>query len=778
MSQSRRRLSRRSVAVLVLPVLLVGGAAAAAMPSAATFAVRINAGGSALIDASGHEWSADRLFSGGRTSTTSTPVASETAEVDRSERYGNLHYAVPVPAGRYVVRLHLTEIYWNQPGARLFDVDVEGRPALRAFDLAASVGPRRTELVDTTVDVTDGVVDVVLRTLRDNASITGLEVLGVGGGADAEAQGIKGQTSDGPASDRPTGASAASTVTGATVSAAPLRVNAGGGALVEADGSTWLSDGRFVTGGASYTTDQTIDSTTPSVDRTERYGQTRWTLPVPAAGRYRLRLHLTEIYWTRPGSRLFDVYAEGVKVVDDMDLLTRVSPRQTLVVEVPVTVTGGALDVRAVTLRDNASITGIEVLPSPRPDGSADALPTTTPTTAPTGALSIPQNVPIGSPSPVLTAHTAPDSTGDNALTEPKTAAPAVPASLPVEAFGAVGDGRHDDTAALQRGLDTVPAGLALRLSAGKTYVQSDVLHVRRTGTHLSGPGELRAVRQDRSSLWVEADDVTIDGGLRLTTPATTRRWDAWEQMRLRLLPFQRTVVRDVTVDGSAAAGIYVGGAQHFVLDGVTVRNTRADGIHMTGGAAYGTVLSPTVENSGDDGVAVVSYGSDAQPSHDIVVRSPQVRGTVWGRGVSVVGGTDITYRDIAVERSDAAAVYVAAEGAPWNSYPPVRVRVLGGRIDRANTDSGVDHGAVLVLAGSSRRVQDVEIAGLAITATRATAHRSVGVITYGSPPTGVVLRDLAITGGPREAYEGNTGSGYSLLGWTVDGRRMADVRR
>ena len=39
-----------------------------------------------------------------------------------------------------------------------------------------------------------------------------------------------------------------------------------------------------------------------------------------------------------------------------------------------------------------------------------------------------------------------------------------------VLAFGAVGDGRTDDTVALQRALDSVPVGSALVLPAGRVF--------------------------------------------------------------------------------------------------------------------------------------------------------------------------------------------------------------------------------------------------------------------------------------------------------------------
>ena len=389
---------------------------------------------------------------------------------------------------------------------------------------------------------------------------------------------------------------------------------------------------------------------------------------------------------------------------------------------------------------------------------------------------------------PPLAPEPAPTSMPTSTATATSTAAPsASPPAAPAQpaptvgvsvlAFGAVGDGAADDTAAVQRALDAARPGVAVVVPAGRVFVHTDVLHVRVPGTVVTGGGVLLATREDRSSVWVEADGVTLDG-LTVRTQGTTRRWEAWEQMGLRLAGHSGAVVREVTVEGSAAAGLYVGGADHFLLDHVTVQGTRADGIHLTEGSHDGLVLAPTVVGSGDDGVAVVSYRSDGAPCHDIVVRSPQVLGTTWGRGLSVVGGTDVAFTDVDVQRSDAAAVYLGSEGQPWNTWAPVRVSVTGGRLQDSNTDQRIDHGAVLVLAGGdgAPAPDTVTVRGLSISGTRRTASRSAGVISYGAAPQRVLLDQLAITGGPGDPVNGNTGS-YTSTAITKDGRTMPDHR-
>ena len=344
--------------------------------------------------------------------------------------------------------------------------------------------------------------------------------------------------------------------------------------------------------------------------------------------------------------------------------------------------------------------------------------------------------------SPTMSTATTPTASGDW--------------SRDVRSFGAVGDGRTDDTAALTRALAALPSGGTLTFPAGKVFPHADVLIVTASGATLSGGGTLLATAEGTSALQLMADAVRVSG-LTLAVASTTHRWSAPDQHRLFLGPQSGLAIDGVVVTGSAAAGVFSYGAQHFTLDRVQVRDTRADGIHMTNGSAYGTVSGPQVSRSGDDGVAVVSYESDGKPCHDITVSSPVIRTTTGGRGLSVVGGHDVSYRDIDVDRSAAAGVYLACEGDPYNTFPTQRVMVTGGRITHANTDASIDHGAVLAYSGrSGGDVTTLTVSHLSISGTRSTASRQIGAVSdSGGGLSDVTFSDLTLAGSP-SPYEGN----------------------
>lgn len=541
-------------------------------------------------------------------------------------------------------------------------------------------------------------------------------------------------------------------------SSATLRLVVGHRHLTDHAGHVWTSDSPYVSGGHVISTDHRIAGTgSPSLYRYERVGAVRYRIP-RASGTYQVTVHAADLQYARAGKRVFAIRSERRTVRRHVDIPAAVGDYHAMTMTFSVRVTDGYLNIAFPTRVGQATVGSIEVVRR-RAGPARPPAPTVHPTA--------PSSVPVRTtPAPVSTAPAT-----SHAPTSPTPSAP----TITPEQFGAKGDGVTDDTAGLQEAFDDAD-GRTVVLTAGRVYAHSDLLYLRTSGLHVTGAATLLATNEARSSIWIQADDVVVDG-VDIRTANTTHRWSAWEQMGVRLDGHSGITLRDITVDGSAAAGVYVGGSTHFVLDHVVVKNTRADGIHMTDGSSYGTVLSPTVRNSGDDGVAVVSYSSDGVACHDITVSSPVLLGTTDGRGLSVVGGVNVTETNIDVERSAAAGVYIAAEGSPWYSAASAHVLVTGGKIVDANTDTTIDHGAVLVLGGENGpTVSDVTVRDLAITGTRATASRDVGVITYGTAPSSVLLSSITIHGGPASAYQGNTPqSSYELRGIIQNGHALPD---
>ena len=171
--------------------LLSAGLLCAALGSQAqvtptpTTVIRLNAGGDAQPTTRG-DFAADQYYSAASsTFATTAPITGTDApalyQTERFSTNGTLGYAVPVPAGRYSVVLHFAEIYWTQPGQRVFNINLEGTTVRAHYDIVGKVGPNVATTETFAVDVTDGVfnLDLVVPYLdggADQAKLSALEL--------------------------------------------------------------------------------------------------------------------------------------------------------------------------------------------------------------------------------------------------------------------------------------------------------------------------------------------------------------------------------------------------------------------------------------------------------------------------------------------------------------------------------------------------------------------------------------------------------------------------
>ncbi|MGE3260904.1 MAG: malectin domain-containing carbohydrate-binding protein [Bacteriovoracia bacterium] len=147
--------------------------------------VAINSGSAVAIG----NFSADMDFSGGATYESTLPINRANVvnpapeEVYRSVRYGNFNYVVGgLSAGAsYLIRFHLAEIYWSVPGARIFNVFVNGSsvPSLTNFDIFAEAGGKNIAVVREVSAQANGLGNIVIdfATVVDHAQINGIEVV-------------------------------------------------------------------------------------------------------------------------------------------------------------------------------------------------------------------------------------------------------------------------------------------------------------------------------------------------------------------------------------------------------------------------------------------------------------------------------------------------------------------------------------------------------------------------------------------------------------------------
>lgn len=246
------------------------------------------------VDRLGHVWLSDRFFSGGTAvETASHPVArTPDPTLYQARREGEFTYDIPLHPGTYELRLYFAETVYGGETSRLFAVTANGRPLLASFDIISDAGG--DDIADLKVfrDISpdrDGALHLHFQGEGRPALLNAIEVLPAAGG-----------------------------------SIRPIRILAQEGMYVDKQGRVWSGD-RFFRGGNTVVRSSSVSNVPdPAIFRGERYG---YTIPV-AQGRYTITLHFAET-WFGPGkpggggagSRVFDVYCNGLALLKNFDIL-------------------------------------------------------------------------------------------------------------------------------------------------------------------------------------------------------------------------------------------------------------------------------------------------------------------------------------------------------------------------------------------------------------------------------------------------------------------------
>jgi len=274
-------------------------------------AVRIIAGSSEpYTDRNGRTWGPDRYFSGGAVLVRPSERIFRTLDPDiyRHLRTGEFRYDIPLKPGHYELRLHFAETGLadfissesSGEGQRLFRVSVNGKPILTAFDVVADAAGANTADVRVFRDISpaeDGFLHLSFSPMRGSAFVNAIEVLPVKPGH-----------------------------------VIPLRIRAGWPtAWQDRAGQEWLADSYFSGGNALVRAKNPVHPQYSSLPEAALYASERWghfsyAIPV-AEGRYRVTLRFCEGHYGPSnaggggaGSRLFDVYCNGVALLRNFDV--------------------------------------------------------------------------------------------------------------------------------------------------------------------------------------------------------------------------------------------------------------------------------------------------------------------------------------------------------------------------------------------------------------------------------------------------------------------------
>lgn len=287
----------------------VQGAVAVADEQEGDFRMLVGAT-SQYLDRCGRAWGPDRFFNGGVVLFRPAERVLRTLDPDiyRRSRIGEFRYDIPLKPGVYEMHLHFAETMLADfisaesggEGQRVFRVAANGKVVLDAFDVVAdAAGPNTADerVIRDIEPAADGKLHLTFTSMRGSPMVSAIELLPVKRGE-----------------------------------VRPIRIRAGWTtSWQDASGRMWRSDSYFQGGNALVrTTNPAQPANTTAHDAAlysaERWGHFSYAVPV-ADGRYRVTLKFCEGHHGRrnpggggEGSRLFDVYGNGVALLRNFDI--------------------------------------------------------------------------------------------------------------------------------------------------------------------------------------------------------------------------------------------------------------------------------------------------------------------------------------------------------------------------------------------------------------------------------------------------------------------------
>jgi hypothetical protein len=215
---------------------------------------------------------------------------------------------------------------------------------------------------------------------------------------------------------------------------------------------------------------------------------------------------------------------------------------------------------------------------------------------------------------------------------------------------------------------------------------------------------------------------------LRAEPGAVLHALDPLQSVLFVFMGADHGAANDNRIETCAGAGIRSDHSSFIEIARNVIIGTLADSIHMTDRSTDLTVIGNLIDSSGDDGIAVVSYRDDGGMVQRVKAIGNRVTNNLGGRGMSIVGGADVTYADNFVKCKTAAGIIVAQE----NSYRTFGVhKALISRctlVDCGKVEK--DHPALLIMSEGGDSNSDITVARCHI---RSDVPNKGGVRVFGS---------------------------------------------
>jgi predicted lipoprotein with Yx(FWY)xxD motif len=276
--------------------------------------------------------------------------------------------------------------------------------------------------------------------------------------------------------------------------------------------------------------------------------------------------------------------------------------------------------------------------PSPTRSPTPTPKPTPTPTPKPTPK---PTASPTKSPSPTPGSKT-----------------------LQVKDFGAAGNGVKDDTAAIQAAVNKAGDMGGARVFFPKgVYLTKDEIVIRKDNITLEGVGweaELRITEHPKRVITIENAKNSIVRNLQISLGVSGVQRNDMDEGIYVTGNSSNFMIEKILGNGKGV--MTRGNVNHGVIRDNSFKNTLADGIHITNGSKNIEIINNTLENTGDDAIAVVSYAANnGKLAENIRIIGNRVKNSK-SRGIVHIGGKEVDILSNVMDGTSSSGILIGQD--------------------------------------------------------------------------------------------------------------------
>jgi hypothetical protein len=282
--------------------------------------------------------------------------------------------------------------------------------------------------------------------------------------------------------------------------------------------------------------------------------------------------------------------------------------------------------------------------------------------------------------------------------------------AINVREHGATGDGHTDDTYAIESAARLAKLKKkALYLPTG-TYAHGGLLNL--DSIVVFGDGNSTVILSTDGGQSRPQHALVLSGAnVELHSVAVKTQWTGVRQANyaacgILLSEAKYFRVCNVSVTGSACAGIAAKMSTNGLISACKVSKTSADGISFVNGSSRNIAENNEIIDSGDDSISVVSYVSDSM-CENLVISKNRITHSL-ARGIAVAGGVDVLITENQIRNATNAGVQICTDGS-HKTRGASRIQAIGNLIDSCGSEQPY-YGAVNIVGVPEWPASDILI--------------------------------------------------------------------